>query len=90
MVFYSISHSAEENYQAQARIERSGQKHPMFMYYLLCKESIDEDIYNVVASKQANQDKLLDQAAASQEILKLWRDREKTYGKKRKNKTIQK
>lgn len=90
MVFYSISHSAEENYQAQARIERNGQKHPMFIYYLLCNESIDEDIYNIVVDKQRRQDSLLDQAAASSEILKLWRERGTHHGKKRKTKGIQK
>lgn len=83
MVFYSISHSAEENYQSQARIERNGQKHPMFMYYLLCRDTIDEIIYTVVANKQYNQDKLLDQAAASGEILKLWSERSRKRGQKK-------
>jgi len=90
MIFYSISHSAEENYQSIARIKRAGQKHPMFIYYLLCKESIDEAIYEAVVQKQQRQDKLLDQAAASTELLTLWRERRKSHGKKRKGKDIQK
>lgn len=35
MIFYSVSYSAEENYQCIARIERASQKETMFVYYLL-------------------------------------------------------
>lgn len=37
MIFYSISYSAEENYQCIARIERASQKNTMFVYYLLAE-----------------------------------------------------
>ena len=72
MIFYSVSYSAEEDYQCIKRIERAGQKHPMFIYYLLAdipeweKEvegvgmSIDEIIYKSVQKKISNQETLLD------------------------------
>jgi hypothetical protein len=37
MIFYSISYSAEENYQCIARIERASQQHTMFIYYLIAE-----------------------------------------------------
>jgi SNF2 family DNA or RNA helicase len=60
MIFFSISYSEEDNHQCRARIERAGQKHPMFIYYLLCEDSIDTDIYEVLEAKQANQQALID------------------------------
>jgi len=42
MIFYSISYSAEENYQCIARIERASQRNTMFVYYLLAE--IDETL----------------------------------------------
>jgi SNF2 family DNA or RNA helicase len=60
MVFYSVDHSAEDNYQSIKRIERAGQKHPMFVYFLLCKNSIDMPIYEVIALKKKNQEALID------------------------------
>jgi SNF2 family DNA or RNA helicase len=77
MIFYSISYSAEDNYQCIARIERAGQKHPMFVYYLLAKDTIDEDIYQVLARKQANQAELIDQTQADEELFAAWNRRRK-------------
>lgn len=61
MIFYSISHSAEFNYQAKARIERTGQKHAMFVYYILCKGSVDSAIYRAIQNKNEAQQALIDQ-----------------------------
>lgn len=75
MIFYSISYSAEDDYQAQKRIERAGQKNAMFFYYLLAKDSvtgkasIDERIYAAVQEKQHNQSMLIDQQSAEQALL---------------------
>ena len=79
MIFYSISYSAEEDYQAVARIERASQKNPMFVYYLLAKAkkgfSIDEIIYKVLNSKQKKQDYLLDlkQGELDSDIMGMWK-----------------
>jgi SNF2 family DNA or RNA helicase len=78
MIFYSISYSAEDDYQCVARIERAGQKTAMFVYYLLSalrepigkfKESIDEVIYRVIRAKNKDQQELIDQNTINSEIL---------------------
>ena len=67
MIFYSLSYSAENNYQAVKRIERGGQKNAMFVYYLLAKRqyakspSIDENIYDIVVRKLIAQTELISQ-----------------------------
>ena len=49
LIFYSISYSAEEDYQSVKRIERAGQKNAMMIFYLLSKhprmEFIDVDLF---------------------------------------------
>lgn len=78
MIFYSVSYSAEDDYQCVARIERAGQKHPIFVYYLLSKfdsnsdehkETIDEVIYRALRIKGKNQDHLLSQSEIDMEII---------------------
>ena len=76
MIFYSISHSAEDNYQAIRRIERPGQKHPMFFYYLLCRKTIDTDIYDIIDVKDLDQEKLLShdyQLKLEEKLINKWR-----------------
>lgn len=51
-VFYSMSYSYEQFYQAMARTYRIGQKSHCVYFVLACKDSIDEDIYEVVSNKQ--------------------------------------
>jgi len=70
LVFYSISHSEEENYQCIKRIERNGQKNAMFVYYLLCRDTIDSNIYDVLQLKKRNQEQLIDQRDIDRELLK--------------------
>lgn len=79
MIFYSISYSAEDDYQCVARIERASQKHPMFVYYILSRyttppkdgpaETIDETIYKVIRQKNKNQEELIKQDVVSRDIL---------------------
>lgn len=69
MVFYSESYSAEQNYQARARIKRAGQKNAMFFYYLICANSIDEIIYEVIARKNLAQEGIIDQAVVVKNIM---------------------
>jgi hypothetical protein len=70
MVFYSIDYSAEDNYQCIKRIDRAGQKHPMFVYFLLCDKSIDQVVYKAIIEKNKNQEKLLAQQDVDNEILR--------------------
>jgi hypothetical protein len=53
MIFYSISYSAEENYQCIARIERASQEHTMFIYYLIAEMDffLADDEYQSMAAK---------------------------------------
>ena len=55
LIFYSIDHSAEDNYQCIHRIKRAGQKQPMFVYTIMCRRTIDELIYKVIELKNKNQ-----------------------------------
>ena len=79
MIFYSVSYSAEDDYQSVARIERASQKNSMFVYYLLAKAkkgfSIDEIIYKVLVSKQRKQELLLDlrQSEVDSDIVGMWK-----------------
>lgn len=88
MIFYSISHSAEDNYQCVARIERAGQRHPMFVYYLLADGSIDNDIMRVISTKDKNQRSLIDKDVENSEekVFDSWMSRVKDKYKKKKTK----
>ena len=77
MIFYSSSYSAEDDYQCVKRIERAGQKHPIFIYYLISvlqepirkhEESIDEIMYRVIQVKSKNQSELIDQREVNKAI----------------------
>lgn len=55
-IFYSLSYSNELHIQAKGRIMRIGQKKKCFYIYLLCKDSIDTAIMDVLNRKlEANQ-----------------------------------
>lgn len=69
-IFYSLSFSAEQVYQAVARIERASQKHPMFVFHLILNGSIDETLYSVVHQKFGRQAELIDQALVEQELVR--------------------
>ena len=60
LIFYSINFSAEFNYQAVGRILRANQTKPMFIYYLLCRGTIDTLAYDKIIKKNEDQDFLLD------------------------------
>lgn len=60
LIFYSINFSAEFNYQAVGRILRANQKNAMFIYYLLCRNSIDTLAFDKIVGKNKDQDMLLD------------------------------
>jgi SNF2 family DNA or RNA helicase len=45
--------------QANARIHRQGQKNTVVVHHLVAKETIDEDVMQVLANKKAGQEALL-------------------------------
>lgn len=76
LIFYSINFSAEFNYQAVGRILRANQKKPMFIYYLLCRNSIDTIAFDKIVGKNENQDQLLDgqEAETNKRLLQAFRE----------------
>jgi len=73
LIFYSISYSAEFNYQAIGRIKRATQKNHMRIFYLLATNSIDRIIYNVIVGKNKTQDQLLNQNEVDCQLVQLFR-----------------
>ena len=51
-VYYSLPHSLALYEQSKARLRRPGQNHKVLFNYLLCESTIDELIYNTLASKR--------------------------------------
>ena len=54
--------------QAQDRIHRIGSKSPVFIYNLICKNTIDERVLEIVQSKQAISDYIIDDKVNPQTI----------------------
>ncbi len=50
-VFYSSTHSWIDFEQAKSRLERHGQKNYVDFFYLMARNSVDEDRYDAVSSK---------------------------------------
>ena len=57
--------------QAQDRIYRIGSKNPVFIYNLICKNTIDERVLDIVQSKQVIADYIIDDKVNQQAINKL-------------------
>lgn len=58
-VWTSASWSLEEDMQANKRLARQGQKHPVVIHYLVCPGTVDTSIIARVRDKQSVQDALL-------------------------------
>jgi SNF2 family DNA or RNA helicase len=69
MIFASIDYSFESYYQSVARIERASQKHPMFVYPILAKDTIDEAMWSVLTAKEVGQAGLIDQNTINSSII---------------------
>ena len=59
-VFYSFSHSWIDFDQAKARLERRGQTRSMRFFYLIARNTVDEDKWTSVSRKQALSSATLD------------------------------
>lgn len=57
--------------QSEDRIYRIGSKSPVFIYYLWTKNTIDERVYDIVKSKQAMSDYVIDDAISSENLSML-------------------
>lgn len=56
MIFFSLDYSYEAHSQARDRIHRIGQKNSCLYIYIIAKDSIDEELLNVLQKKQDLQD----------------------------------
>lgn len=60
VVWYGLPWSLELHTQANARLHRQGQEHPVIVHYILCEGTLDERVYKVLQKKDAVQQGLLD------------------------------
>lgn len=51
-IYYSIGHSLGQYQQSLRRINRPGQTRPVFYYYLIAKDTVDERVYSALRNKQ--------------------------------------
>lgn len=58
LIFYSMNSSAEDYFQAIARIKRSGQQRPIEIVHIFAEDTIDLDIYDRVKTKRILAEKL--------------------------------
>lgn len=64
-IFYSMSYSLEEEYQAKSRIRRKGQMEKQTYIYLMARDTIDQVIFRAVKKKENVSEKLLAMLANS-------------------------
>lgn len=59
IVWTSPTWNAEEYAQANARLNRQGQRHPVVIHHLVCPDTVDEAIIDRLEGKLSDQDALL-------------------------------
>lgn len=60
VIFYSLPYSYIDVSQAKDRVYRNGQKHKVSIYYLIAKNTIEENIYRVICAKKSGAVAILD------------------------------
>lgn len=60
IVWYGLNWSLELYQQANARLNRQGQKHGVIIHRLIAKDTVDEEVIKRLESKDMTQDTLLD------------------------------
>lgn len=59
IVWYSPTWNLELYQQANARLVRQGQRHPVILYHLICKDTMDETVMRALSSKEDLQTSLM-------------------------------
>jgi len=59
VVWYGLPWSLELHTQANARLHRQGQEHPVIVHYIICENTLDERVFKVLQNKDAVQRGLL-------------------------------
>lgn len=60
IVWYGLTWSLEQYQQANARLYRQGQTEPVIIHHLVTTGTMDEQVMQALANKEAGQDKLLE------------------------------
>ena len=60
VVWFGLPWSLELHTQANARLHRQGQEHPVVVHYIICEKTVDERVLQVLQQKDAVQQGLLD------------------------------
>ena len=58
VIYFSLTWDFDAFDQFRRRIWRQGQVHPVFVYYILCEDTIDETMFNVLKLKNASQERM--------------------------------
>jgi len=60
LIWFGLTWSLELYQQANARLFRQGQKHPVTIYHVIAKGTVDEDVLKVLTKKADRQDALIE------------------------------
>lgn len=61
VIYFTLPKRLELYEQSKKRIHRIGQDKPCFYYLMMCKESVEEDIYNALKMRKDFTDKLFNE-----------------------------
>ena len=64
IIWFGLTWSLELYQQANARLHRQGQQHPVTIHHIVCKGTIDDDVLKVLTGKAKRQDALMDAVKA--------------------------
>ena len=59
LIWFGLTWSLELYQQTNARLWRQGQKQPVTIHHIVCKDTVDEDVLAALASKDVTQEKLI-------------------------------
>jgi SNF2 family DNA or RNA helicase len=65
-VFFSLGFSLAEYEQAVARLHRGGQAHPVTVYHILARDTVDEQVYAALAAKKKVVDEIMNYVKGEQ------------------------
>jgi SNF2 family DNA or RNA helicase len=70
VIWFGLTWSLELYQQANARLHRQGQEHPVIVHHIVAEDTLDEQVLKVLSGKEAGQDALMEAVKARIEIVK--------------------
>lgn len=64
LVWFGLTWSLEKYMQANARLHRQGQQHPVTVFHLVAKDTMDEQVMRILAGKEQRQEALIEAVKA--------------------------